>query len=197
MSVDAVTAITEDHRRLDQLFERLMSGAGDRRALVGELVTRLTVHARAEESEIYPAIAMLNTQEEAEVEHAEQEHQEAEHLLKKVANLVDSPHFEQALTDLVESVRHHVEEEEQRVLPPLREMVDDTTLEELGKAFERVRTKLLRAAGHESVAGDRLAEASREELYEMAKQADIPGRSGMTKDELADALRSRENLVGR
>jgi hemerythrin superfamily protein len=197
MSVDAITAITEDHRQLDQLFDRLMSGEGDRRALVGEVVARLTAHARAEESEVYPEIAMLDPAEEAEIGHAEHEHEEAEHLLKKVANLVDSPHFEQALTDLVESVRHHVAEEEQRVLPALREAVDDATLKQLGLAFERARTKLLRTAGHETAAGDGLAEASREELYEMAKQADIPGRSGMNKDELADALRSRGNLVDR
>jgi hypothetical protein len=33
------------------------------------------------------------------------------------------------------------------------------------------------------------AGATRDELYEMAKEADIPGRSSMTKQELADALR--------
>ena len=31
---------------------------------------------------------------------------------------------------------------------------------------------------------------TREELYERAKKVDIPGRSGMTKDQLIDALRN-------
>lgn len=35
-----------------------------------------------------------------------------------------------------------------------------------------------------------LEERSKKELYEMAQEADIPGRSGMTKDELVEALRS-------
>jgi DNA end-binding protein Ku len=35
----------------------------------------------------------------------------------------------------------------------------------------------------------RLAALTKAELYEKAKEADLPGRSTMTKDELADALR--------
>jgi hypothetical protein len=30
---------------------------------------------------------------------------------------------------------------------------------------------------------------TRDELYERAKEADVPGRSSMTKEQLADALR--------
>src|SRR5439155_3456606 len=36
--------------------------------------------------------------------------------------------------------------------------------------------------------GDGLSELSREELYERAKKADVPGRSQMSKNELAEAL---------
>ena len=35
----------------------------------------------------------------------------------------------------------------------------------------------------------RLAALSKAELYERAKQAEVPGRSTMTKDELAEALK--------
>jgi DNA end-binding protein Ku len=38
--------------------------------------------------------------------------------------------------------------------------------------------------------GDGLSELSREELYERAKKADIPGRSQMSKEELVEALSS-------
>lgn len=39
-------------------------------------------------------------------------------------------------------------------------------------------------------AGDDLAELTRDELYERARAADIPGRSDMNKDEFIRALRS-------
>jgi hypothetical protein len=56
--------------------------------------------------------------------------------------------------------------------------------------LDRVRDAVRRAADGEP--GERdgdLEAATRDELYEMAKEADIPGRSSMRKAELADALR--------
>jgi DNA end-binding protein Ku len=38
--------------------------------------------------------------------------------------------------------------------------------------------------------GDRLDGLSKEELYELAKKADLPGRSDMSKDELVEALKA-------
>jgi hemerythrin superfamily protein len=64
--------------------------------------------------------------------------------------------------------------------------------------LDRVRDAVRRAADGRSPKGkgqprggqarDDLADATREELYEMARKADVPGRSTMTKKELADAL---------
>jgi hemerythrin superfamily protein len=197
MGTDVVTLIENDHRLMESLFEQLLAGKGDRRTLVDEVAARLTAHARAEEEEVYPAITAADPDEEDDVEHAYHEHDEAVHLLLKVVNLVESPHFEEALTALVEAVRHHVEEEEDEVLPALRDAVDGETLERLGAAFERVRTEALGEAGVEDVqtsagsAPEELQGATRDELYERAKEADIPGRSGMKKDELAEALREQ------
>jgi hypothetical protein len=198
MGTDAVTLIQDDHRLLESLFQRLQAGEGDRRALVDEVAARLTAHATAEEEEVYPALTAAEPDEEAEVEHAYREHDEAVHLLVKVVNLVESPHFEQALDELVEAVRHHVEEEEDEVLPALRDAVDARTLARLGEAFDRVRASALRAAGVEDVqvpAGpapaEDLGDATRDELYELAKEAEIPGRSSMNKEELTEALREQ------
>ena len=44
--------------------------------------------------------------------------------------------------------------------------------------------------GRRAGGGDRLADLSKDELYERAKKADIPGRAKMSKDELVDALRA-------
>jgi hypothetical protein len=86
------------------------------------------------------------------------------------------------------------------VLPAIRDAVDAATLRRLEAAFAKERAQELKNAGNaapeqsqegdsvDTAEDDRFASATRDELYEMAKKADVPGRSSMTKDELADAL---------
>ena len=202
MAADAITLITEDHRLLDGLFERLLQDDADRLAVVEEITARLTAHARAEEREVYPTIKKADPDTD-EVEHAYEEHLEAEHQLRKVRNLIGSPHFEEAAAAFVAAVRHHVEEEESEVLPALQNAVDTATLRRLGAAFAKERDQELKSAGFtapqqpregsdvDTAEDDQFADVTRDELYEMAKKADVPGRSSMTKDELADALRKQ------
>jgi hemerythrin superfamily protein len=196
MGTDAVTLITNDHRTLERLFTRLQAGKGDRRALVDEIAARLTAHSHAEEQHVYPALRDTAPVDADTVDHAYHEHAEADHLLTKVRNLIDSPHFDQALDEFVAAVKHHVEEEESEVLPALGKSVDKTTLEQLGDAFHRARAEQLRQTRYNdhdtaSDTGD-LTDATRDELYELAKQADITGRSSMNKDQLTQALRRQE-----
>jgi hemerythrin superfamily protein len=196
MAADAITLIEQDHRALEALFGQVTAGEGDRVALIEQITARLTAHARAEEAEVYPAIVQAQPSEDDEVEHAHDEHHEAEHLLRKARNLTASPHFEEAFEAFVAAVRHHVEEEEQQILPALRKAVDTATLEQLGTAFEQTRGQLLGAEPVTAAGGDDNAEdleqATKTELYQMAKDAEIPGRSTMTKDELAQALREND-----
>jgi hemerythrin superfamily protein len=199
MASDAVTVIKTDHRLMEQLFDQLKAGAGDRSALVTEIAARLTAHARAEETEVYPVIAKAAGERE-EIEHGTFEHLEAEHKLRKVANLIGSPHFDQALDEFIAAVNHHVQEEESEILPALEKVTDKKTREKLGAAFERARLDELGTTGHEDPPsasprhdGEDLASATRDELYEKARDADIPGRSGMTKDDLIAALRKVES----
>jgi hemerythrin superfamily protein len=221
-AADAVSLIERDHREMEALFERVKAGNGDRAALLGEITTRLTAHARAEEQEVYPQ-ARRTGPGDAEVGHAYDEHHEAEHLLRSARNLAASPHFDEAFAAFVAAVSHHVEEEEQELLPALRDAVDAGTLRRLGTAFDKTRTALVaestksvktsrgtagkattragKSANQPAAKGSKRpakrgaaappADATRDELYELARRADIPGRSSMTKDQLAEALRGR------
>jgi hemerythrin superfamily protein len=196
MALDAVTLIKNDHRLLEQLFAQLKTGDGDRRALVTEVEARLSAHTRAEEAEVYPIIAKA-AGEKDEVQHGTYEHLQAEHKLRKVRNLIDSPHFNQALEEFVAAVDHHVHEEESELLPALEKAADQKTLDRLGAAFEQTRLDELSTSGYEQAPGttrlgtEDLAEATRDELYEKAQKASIPGRSHMTKEDLIEALREQ------
>jgi hemerythrin-like domain-containing protein len=196
MASDAVTLIKNDHRLMEELFTQLKNGDEDRRSLVAEVEARLSAHARAEEAEVYPIITKAAA-EKSDVEHGTYEHLEAEHKLRKVRNLIDSPHFEQALDEFIAAVDHHIQEEESELLPALQKATDKKTLDRLGAAFERARLDELSTSGYEQAPEpaqpdtDNLADATRDELYEKAQAASIPGRSHMKKEDLIEALREQ------
>jgi DNA end-binding protein Ku len=92
--------------------------------------------------------------------------------------------YREALLKVIDAKRNGKEVHVARAEEP-EEPVD--LLEALRASIEARKGGRGRRDGRD---GGGLAELSREELYERAKQADIPGRSQMSKEELLDALQN-------
>jgi hemerythrin superfamily protein len=77
-----------------------------------------------------------------------EEHKQVKTLLKEMDNLVgDSEKFEPKLKVLMENVEHHAEEEEEgKMFPKVRNLVDKKTLDELGQELEAAKGKKGKAA---------------------------------------------------
>jgi hemerythrin superfamily protein len=178
MDSNVVDLIMNDHRELERIFDQLMTQPDKRQNLVPVMITLLTAHSRAEESEVYPAAAGAGGSED--VEHSQKEHLEADQLAAKVADTdYDSPEFPEALKKLIDAVKHHVEEEETTVLPGMRENLDASRLDELGQAFLRSRAEHL---------GDMPDDITKSELLQQAENAEVSGVSGMSKEQLKSKL---------
>lgn len=179
MSTDVVDLIMQDHREVERLFDALKDEPENRPNLLPVLTTLLTAHSRAEEAEVYP-VAAAEAGEKEEVSHSQQEHIEADQLLAKLAATdPKSPDFDKALQNLVDAVTHHVEEEETKVLPGMRSNLSDERRTELGEAFTASRKQHL---------GEQPGEMTREQLAQQAANANIPGTSGLAKDDLKKAV---------
>ena len=114
------------------------------------------------------------------VEEAKTEHEGARKVLAEVERLSpNEPGFDGAFEMLEAGISHHVEEEETEVFPKLRKSASAAQLNEVGQQVEE-------AKGNAA-----LEDMSRDELYQRAQDADIPGRSSMTKDELIAALAAK------
>lgn len=179
--MDAVTAITNDHRVMEGLFERLTSGQGDKTALVTEVKARLLAHSKAEEEHVYPALVRNDPGEKGDVHHGVEEHREAEEKLRACEAALGTTRFAEAVTEFVDAVTHHVEEEESDILPALKDAVGAGKLDELGETFEKRRLSELKAAGFDDT-------LTKDELYKEARDAEVPGRSTMSKGELREEL---------
>jgi hemerythrin superfamily protein len=181
MADDVVDLIMQDHREVEQLFDRMKAEPDQRPMLVPVVSALLIAHSRAEETEVYP-VARNEAGIADEVEHSQEEHAEAEQLLERLKTLDhNSSEFQSTLEELMDAVTHHVEEEESSVLPKMRENLSQDRLAELKDAFIEVRAEHM---------GDEPGEATREELLQQARNAGVEGAAAKSKEELKQALQS-------
>ena len=178
-AADVVDLIMSDHREVERLFELLKQQPTTRGLNFPVLCALLIAHSRAEESEVYP-VAKDEAGETDEVAHSQGEHAEAEQMLERMSAMdPDSAEFASALDELVHAVSHHVEEEESKVLPGIKQRLSDARRAELGEAFVTARTEHL---------GERPGQATREELRQAARNAGLTGTSNSSKEEIKTEL---------
>lgn len=177
--MDAVAAITNDHRLLEELFEQLRTDRENRAALLAEMAARLLAHQRAEEKHLLPAVranrALIERVRAAAEEMRVTRERFTERLQESAAD------FAGLLGELVGALRRHIERVEAEVLPALTASLSTRKREELGRRFDGQRLRELKRAGFDDT-------LTKEDLYIRAQQAGIPGRSSMSKVELARAL---------
>lgn len=142
---DVVELILADHREFERLMRSLRNREEDRSARLRELADLLVAHAEAEEDEVYPRLQRKAPDEAEEIAHGSEEHTDGHVALLALLEVddVDSDGFEDALEELVETVNHHLDEEERDVLNAARENVEMELREQLGAAFLQRRAELL------------------------------------------------------
>jgi iron-sulfur cluster repair protein YtfE (RIC family) len=179
---DLLDHLTEEHRKAEQMMQTLLDSdeGPEREQTLGELREALLKHMAVEEQFLYP-IVQRTLGDEPEQE-AENEHTLAREGLDKLAELVSEPGFGAAVEMLQGGVGHHVKEEEQEIFPKLRRQAgDEVAALDPDELEQRVESR-----------GGSAGDVTKDELYQRAQAADIPGRSQMTKDELAEALESAD-----
>ena len=134
---NAVELIIQDHREVDQLFERLETAQdpAERLEIGEEIIRELSIHAAVEEQLLYPtALRYLKT--EGIVEHGIEEHQELKQVLAEIDGCsAEDERFMAGFRKAKALVRDHVEEEERDLLPVIREELGEEKLDTLGLAI--------------------------------------------------------------
>jgi DNA end-binding protein Ku len=112
----------------------------------------------------------------------------AKRLVEEFSGDFEPERFHDTYRDkLCEIIRAKERGEEIVHAEPVEEEAPTDLLAALRASVESAQS---RRSGGRGGRRDELSELSREELYRLAQDADIPGRSDMSKDELVDALRA-------
>lgn len=130
--VNGLELLRKEHQEVDRLFRRFekLGEVQEQQALAQEIVTALQHHAQLEEDVFYPFLREATGREDL-VEEAAIEHQTAKELMGELQSVeAGTPRYAAIVTVMSEYVRHHVEEEEERIFPVVEKLGID--LEALG-----------------------------------------------------------------
>ena len=141
---DAIVLLKNDHKTVEKLFkqfEKLGDGAlKTKRQVVDQIVKELSTHAAIEEQLFYPAVRAAIPAAEDDVLEGLEEHHIVKWTLSELEGMpATAERFDAKVTVLMESVRHHVEEEEGDMFPKIRAAMGRKELRDLGDAMEKAK----------------------------------------------------------
>jgi hemerythrin-like domain-containing protein len=141
--MDAITLLRQDHKTVEKLFKQFEKSEDkpqEGRRIADQVIEELSVHASIEEDIFYPALRQEMPDAEEDVLEAYEEHHVAKWLLSELDGMPPSnERFRPKMMVLIESVRHHVEEEEQTLFPEVRKELKRKRLTELGDQMEAAK----------------------------------------------------------
>ena len=146
MSTDAIVLLKDDHKEIRKLF-RDFENAGEnakktKERLVEKILEALTVHTYIENEVMYPEVRKLLPDVEDDVLESYEEHHVADVLCMELAAMSSKDErFEAKTTVLIESVTHHMDEEEQDWFPKVRAGLGRKQLQELGAKMLEAKKK--------------------------------------------------------
>lgn len=145
--IDAIELLHADHDEVLLMFEDYESLLGDeasdeeRTRLARRICSALSVHAAIEQEILYPAASEL-LDDARLVEVALSEHANADELITELRSMsIDEPRFDDKVAALSVVVQHHIDAEEEDLLPLLSQQGAD--LQELGERMAERKQELL------------------------------------------------------
>jgi hemerythrin-like domain-containing protein len=135
MSTDAIVVLRAEHKEIKRLFRRFerAEDKAERQELVTQIIDLLKSHTRIENEVMYPRVRTMVPDLESDVLESYEEHHVADLLCAELAELTpDDERFVAKTTVLIESVEHHIEEEEENWFPDVREALGRKELQEIG-----------------------------------------------------------------
>jgi hemerythrin-like domain-containing protein len=146
MSTDAIVLLKQDHKEIRKVFRDFQKAGPNAKATKGKLVDKmlelLTVHTYVENECVYPAARERVPDIEQHVLESYEEHHVADVLCMELKTMSpDDERFDAKTTVLIESVSHHIEEEESEWFPQMREAMGRKELQELGEQVLELKKK--------------------------------------------------------
>ncbi|MFP5264412.1 MAG: hemerythrin domain-containing protein [Blastocatellia bacterium] len=140
--MNAIELLIRDHEEAAGMMDQLETAdKGDRSArdTFLQLKNALTLHTQVEEQVFYSALK--NHEETSDmIPESLEEHREVDEILAEMSRLnPGDDDFMDKLTELRESVEHHVEEEQNEMFPKAERILGESRLQEMGRQMQQMK----------------------------------------------------------
>jgi len=135
---NGIDLIIADHQRVDALFTEF--AATGEPTLVGRIVDELSMHDQAEHAALYPLAGRVLGDLDL-IQRFAAAHSGVKQLIDRLTSL-EGPPLVEAVADLADAVRLHVEDEEQNLLPALAGECSPAQLDDLGARIEHTKQRV-------------------------------------------------------
>ena len=150
--MDATALLQRDHEAVEQLFRQFEKLTGrahkSKEKIVLKIIRELAVHSAVEEMLFYPAVrtaglkadTRAGEQASGTVLESLEEHHVVKWTLSELEKMkAEDERFDPKVKVLMESVRHHVKEEQDELFPKARRLLGQKMLDELGARMEKAK----------------------------------------------------------
>lgn len=143
--MDCFTLLERDHEEVAKLLQQCQS-EGDKKSAketFRKVAREIAVHAKLEETLVYPRLKEFDELSE-QIDESYEEHGDIEDLLEEMAELSPSDEeWTSNLVELIDSVEHHVQEEEQEVFPVARKLIGEDQATELANTLSQEKKEMM------------------------------------------------------
>lgn len=141
--MNAITLLKQDHKIVQELFARYEQCSPDdadqKKMLVEKIIRELSVHAAIEEQVFYPMVRKEVDGATDQVLESLEEHHVVKWLLSELDGMTPSDErYDAKMSVLMESVRHHIEEEEGDMFPKVSKL-GRNKLDDIGKQLDAAK----------------------------------------------------------
>ena len=143
--MNALTLLKQDHGNVEELFRRFETcdpaDVEELGRIRDKVIEHLAKHSQIEEQIFYPAVrAKVGDDNAFVVLEGLEEHHVVKQTLTELEKMAPShDRFRAKMTVLIESVRHHVEEEENELFETVRDNFTMEELADMGEAMENIK----------------------------------------------------------
>lgn len=156
--------LTMDHRKVDILFKEITENTEPERdaGIFHQLKADLTSHSIAEEETVYRRFQNLSDMKDLMTD-AKQEHEDLRTLLDEISDVIDDREaFLDKIDDLQQLVKHHVDQEENKVFPLIKKNSSEEVLVEMSRDFMEAKKRIQENVGVDEI----IASAANEDSSE-------------------------------